>query len=354
MSTKKRIFISPLDWGLGHATRCIPIIRELKSQGAEVVIGADRNTYHLLKQEFPEEEFIRFPGYEIEYPKYGKMLIKMATLSPKILSRIQIEHEYLKEIVRTHQIDGIISDNRFGLYHDVVPSIFITHQLFIKSPLGEKVIERINKYFIKKYTHCWVPDYPEKHDSLSGSLSHKKHFHNNVTYIGPLSRFNNSNKEDLKYDLMAIISGPEPQRQIFESKLLNQLKSLDLKTLVVLGQPQYNNIESDGNITIYSHMSSSELEVAIKQSNIIISRSGYSTIMDLDQLEKKAIFIPTPGQTEQEYLAKYHEKKGHCIWEKQKNFEVKHLWKSAKNIDGFKPIGSNILEENLKNFLKRL
>jgi uncharacterized protein (TIGR00661 family) len=354
MGSKKKIFISPLDWGLGHATRCIPIIQELKRQGAEVFIGADRATYDLLIKEFPTTAFIKFPGYDITYSKRGNMLWQMAKLSPKIIGRIRIEKKYLQEIINTHHIDGVISDNRFGLYNDDIPTVFITHQLFIKSTFGNGVIKKINNFFIRQHNECWVPDFENEALSLSGELSHKSKTSSNIHFIGPLSRFKNKKAETTsEFDLLAIISGPEPQRTIFEKKVIDQLKDTNLKTLIVQGKPGQKHSSKINSITIVNHLDTSKMEKAINSSNIVLSRSGYTTVMDLATIGKKAIFIPTPGQTEQKYLAKHHAAAGNCVWDKQKHFNVNQLISDANTIKGFQPIEKiNNISAHVTRFLE--
>lgn len=307
-----RILIAPLDWGLGHATRCIPIIRYLLERKCEVVIAADGRPLLLLQKEFPLLEFVVMPGYNISYPKNGSMVLKMASQIPKILSGIKREHQQLKKIVNEKKIDAVISDNRFGLWSSEVPCAFITHQLMIKSPFGENLIHKLNKNYISKYSECWIPDC-ERENSLSGDLSHKFPLPKNAKYIGLLSRFfDGAQKDKAKYDLLVILSGPEPQRTLFEKKIIGQLTTFSLKrkeavgkVLIVQGiteKKERRNVSES--VEIVSHLTSEELQKEILSSEIILCRPGYSSVMDLAVLCKKAIFIPTPGQTEQEYLAK--------------------------------------------------
>ncbi|MBA3704822.1 MAG: glycosyltransferase, partial [Bacteroidetes bacterium] len=330
MFSKKRILICPLDWGLGHATRCIPIIRLLLQKNAEVIIAAEGRPMELLKKEFPDLGFICLKGYGINYPDKGSMVLKMLFSIPKIFFGIYKEHIAIKKIIQEKNIDIIISDNRFGLWDKKIKSVFITHQIMIKAPVGEALLRRINLYFINKYDECWVPDFAGE-NNLSGDLSHKYSLPENTFFIGAISRFNViaspafssracgktiSPFNDKKYDIMTIISGPEPQRSIFEKLILEQLKQSNLKALVILGKTELEQKnETFGNIEIVSYLKAEEMQNAILDTKIIIARSGYSTIMDLATLGKKAIFIPTPGQTEQEYLAEYLMKKNitYCI-----------------------------------------
>src|SRR5687767_12164171 len=183
---KKRILVAPLDWGLGHAARCIPIIRHLLEKGCEVVIGADGRPLELLEGEFPQLEVALMPGYRITYPKSGSMVLRIAAQVPKILHGIRREHLLLGKIIQEKKIDAVISDNRYGLWNKKIPCVFITHQLMIKSPFGEKLIHRLNKNYIRRFTECWVPD---EEGEWSGDLGSKFALPPNGKYIGILSRF---------------------------------------------------------------------------------------------------------------------------------------------------------------------
>lgn len=339
MKAKKNILICPLDWGLGHATRCVPLINGFISQKTNVIIAADGRPLAFLKETFPQLEFVKFPGYNISYPKNGKMSLKLITLLPKLFFRIVKEHFEVKRIIKNYNIDFLISDNRFGLWNKNIPSVFITHQIMIKTPkylnFLEGILFRINKFIIKKYYKCWIPDF-EGSENLSGDLSHKYPIPPNSEFIGPLSRFslpeNNQEFIDFKYDIIAIISGPEPQRTIFENILLSQLKSSDLKAIVVRGITDFvEHYELRKNCEVFTHLPTKQLQKYILQSKIIICRPGYSSIMDITALGKKAIFIPTPGQTEQEYLAEYLFKKKYFFFSKQADFKLKEALEKAKD-----------------------
>ena len=331
-SQKPRILIAPLEWGLGHATRCIPIISELLIQNCEVFIAAEGATFYLLKHEFPELNFLSLMGYRMKYSRKKYFLPwKILSQFPKIVFTIYKEHQWLKNIVIQNKIDAVISDNRFGMYYSKIPSVYITHQLLIKTgnAFTEKIAQRIHYYFIKKYTECWVPDFEV--NGLAGELSHPKKLPGKIKYIGALSRFK-LNTVVKKYDLLISISGPEPQRTIFEKQILKDLKSYPGKVLFIRGLPGENEDLKYENplVEISNHLSAEKLNEAILQSDMIISRCGYTTIMDLVKLQKKAILIPTPGQSEQEYLAKYLMEKKIFYTTNQKEFALQHSLQQAK------------------------
>ncbi len=332
MKRKKRILVAPLDWGIGHATRCIPLINALL-ENFEVVIAADNRPLHLLKLEFPKLEFIRFPDYNIKYHKYLPMGITILLQAGKILFGIQKEQKIIDEIIESYNIDGIISDNRFGLSTKKIPCVFMTHQLEIQSPFFMNIIQKLNYSYINKYNACWVVDSNEK--NLAGRLSKPKKLPKNTIYINTLSRFKKK-KVKKKYDFLAIISGPEPQRTIFENGLTKALLKRNENAMIVLGKPEKKTHKKINNLTIISHLKSEELNLAILESELVICRSGYSTIMDLEKLEKKAFLIPTPGQTEQEYLANQLHKKKICYSQKQTDFNFEKGINESKKYKGFK------------------
>ena len=322
---KPRVLVAPLDWGLGHSTRCIPIIKELTLLGCEVYIAADKKTFSLLKKEFPHTVFLRYKGYEIEYSRKKIFFsLKLIFQSPKIIKRIFQENRWLKKTIKDHSIDAVISDNRFGMFNKSVPSIYVTHQLYIKTgnTFSELIAQKIHYYFIKKYLFCWVPD--TQKEGLAGELSHPKKIPENVIYIGPLSRFIPLAREQETYDLLVIVSGPEPQRTQFENTLLAQLKTMEGNIFFIRGLPEVTQREENFNkIKLRNHLASNELNEALALSKIVICRSGYTSVMDLAALQKKAILIPTPGQREQEYLAKYLMEKGFFFAAEQKDFSIK-------------------------------
>lgn len=332
----KTILIVPLDWGLGHVTRCIPIIYELISKNYTVILGAEGPIKDLLQYEFPELVILPVSGYHIKYSRFKSWLLFSIFLQiPKIINRIFFENRWLKKVVDTYKIDAVISDNRPGLYHSAVPCIYITHQLTIKAGniFTEKLLQKIHYFFINKFSVCWVPD-NEKEGVIAGQLSHPVKLPKTpVKYIGPLSRFE-KNTEEKKYDILFLISGPEPQRTLFEKIILNQLKMYAGKAALVRGLPGIDKKEGviysdEYRADIANHLGAIQLSKAIQQSEMVIGRSGFTTVMDLLKLQQKAILIPTPGQTEQEYLATYLEKQQFFMSISQDKFILNEAIKKA-------------------------
>lgn len=334
---KLTVLVAPLDWGLGHATRCIPIIRHLLDTDYEVIIAAEGPQLQLLRKEFPSVETLIIPGYRLKYSKTGwRTFLKIILQIPKILTAIKSENRWLNQLLKQRNIHAIISDNRYGLYHPEIRSFFITHQLAIRTPFGKMaalLLQRKNYRLINKFTECWVPDY-ETSPNLAGALSHPYKMPSiPVRYIGPLSRFS-KNSEPTSNDLLIMLSGPEPQRTILENICLKELKSYQGRVVMLRGLPDAaSDIANFNNVTIYNHLPSGALEELINRSGIIISRSGYSTVMDTLGLGKACIFVPTPGQTEQAYLASYLSEKKYCLYFEQKHFSLEKAlqqWQAQK------------------------
>jgi len=341
MALKKRILVAPLNWGLGHATRCVPIINALNEHEFEPILASDGVALSLLQKEFPNLEAIELPSYNITYSKKGKFF-KWNLLKgiPRILKSISRENNVLQTIIQSNAIDGIISDNRLGIYSKKVPSIYITHQLQVLSGTTTGLSTMWHQNFIKKFDECWVPDC-EGEPNLSGNLGHVRQFQIPTKYIGPLTRFQKVNTQ-IKYDVMVLLSGPEPQRSMLEEKLLKEFEDFKGHVLFVKGKMEDKQIKSEkNNIVIYNYMTSADLEKAINQSQLIVSRSGYTTIMDLAKLNKKAFFIPTPGQFEQEYLAKRLHDLGMVPCCSQDDFTIEKL-KTIENYTGLKSFDCSI------------
>lgn len=272
--------------------------------------------------------------------------LKILLQFPKMVYTIYNEHTWLKQMVKQFNIDAVISDNRFGMYHSKIPSVYITHQLLIKTgnSFTEAVAQKIHHHIIKKYIKCWVPDF--EIDGLAGELSHPNNTIANIKYLGALSRFEKNTELTKQYHLLISISGPEPQRTMFEVDLMKQLDTINKSVLFIRGLPGKEKIIESTNplVKIVNHLSAKEMNIAILQSEIVVSRCGYTTVMDLVKLQKKAILIPTPGQTEQEYLANYLKENRFFYTTLQDDFD---LQVSLKNLEAFSTV---IPERNMEQY----
>jgi uncharacterized protein (TIGR00661 family) len=336
-STNKTILITPLNWGLGHATRCIPIIKALQENNYIPIIASDGIALELLRKEFPYIKTLKLPSYQIEYAKNGKNFKwKLLQNFPKMMKAVLNEKKMVKKWVQKYDIDGIISDNRLGVFSKKVPSVFITHQLNVMTGNTTWITSKLHQHIIKKYKECWVPDVEET-PNLTGTLGHLETTDLKLKHIGPLSRMHK--KETAKvYDLMIILSGPEPQRGLLEEKLRKEILNYKGNVVFIMGVIQrVQRKEKIGNVTYYNFMNTRQLERTFNESEIVLCRSGYTTIMDLVKLEKKAFFIPTPGQFEQEYLAEKLEKEGLVPYAKQDDFRMENMLEitNYKGLSGF-------------------
>ncbi|WP_440133138.1 glycosyltransferase [Chitinophaga sancti] len=349
-SARKTVLVVPLDWGLGHATRDIPIIHELLNAGCNVVIAAEGKHAALLGQEFPQLTILPLPGYRIQYAQKGWFFgPKIIQQIPQIIKSIKYEQRWLQQVVKEHNINAVISDNRFGLYHRDIPTVIISHQLLIKTPFGgiiETILQKINYRYIRKYGTCWIPDYAGA-NNLSGILGHPKILPANTKYLGCLSRFENRPDVPKKYDLLVLISGPEPQRSNLEKMVLDQVAALPISALIVSGKPGTPETKQiTDRIQQVNHLNAKELNEAMLGADMVLSRSGYTTLMDLVKLNKKAILVPTPGQSEQEYLGKFLMKKGFFFNVNQSEFRLE---KALEDIKSF-PFKSFEHEEDMEQY----
>lgn len=344
----KRILVAPLNWGLGHATRSIPIINALIANNFEPVIASDGEALNLLKKEFPQLQALELPSYNITYSKKANSFkLKLIKDSPNLLKTIKREKKITESLIKAENISGIISDNRFGVRDKNIPSVFITHQLRVLSGSTTWLSSKLHQKIISKFDECWVPDHTGT-KNLSGDLGHIEGCQSSIKYLGPLSRFE---KQDLekKYDLLVVLSGPEPQRSFLEVKLLDELQNFDGKICFVKGVIEGEQRKTQINhITSYNFMASQELEKALNESELVLSRSGYTSIMDYAKLEKKAFLIPTPGQFEQEYLAKKFKEEQVAPTCKQKDFKIEML-NEIKNYSGFEDLQYDLNYKKLFN-----
>ena len=325
----KNILICLLDWGLGHATRCVPIIRALSEQGHKVIVAADNEPLAFLQKEFPEADFIKFPGFRPTYSRGNSQVIKMLSSLPEALRDFRRDHQTVESIVKNYNIDALISDNRFGCWSDLVHSVFITHQLHIQIPQRWRfvtpIINMFNNSFIKEYDELWIPDVDYKL-SLSGRLSHPAQMKIRTSYIGLLSRFSSGNQEDDERDTkyLVILSGPEPQRSMLEDIVLKQAAKINDKVLILRAKPDTHDFPRNipDNVSMFNHVDDELFAELVKSSENIICRGGYSSLMDLVRLNRNAYLVPTPGQTEQEYLCNHLGRLGYFNWCKQSAFQL--------------------------------
>lgn len=319
MKESKNILICPLEWGLGHAARMIPLARMLREMNNNVLIGSGEKHLALFRAELPGLTYINFSGFRPVYSRYFPQYLVLLLETPLLLYHIIHEHLRLKSIIRENAIDIVISDNRFGLWNNNVTTVYVTHMPRIPLPKPLRFLERIgvrlHRAVMKRYSFCFIPDLPGELN-VSGRLSHGINLPDNARFTGILSRFTffkepiPGNPINFQHNTV-ILSGPEPQREMLKQKLTSLLKEQEPPTVMLGGRPDKpNEIVKSGNIIYYNHLASQEMREMLTGSNYIISRSGYTTIMDLISINKHALLIPTPGQTEQEYLANYLTEKG--------------------------------------------
>lgn len=338
------VLVSPLNWGLGHSTRDIPIIRELLRNGHEVTVGTSGNALALLKRECPECNFILFKDYPAPYSSTRFFLPKFVASIPILLRALARERKRLEEILSENRFDLILSDNRMGVYSHRVPSYFITHQLRFSLPAYlypfEMLTIPVNSFFHTKYQGVIVPDInPNGSDSnLSGKLCRSNmDVTNQRTYFAGIltSTTKSCVEEDLDY--LVIVSGPEPQRSKLEEIVLRQVCRLPGEKVVLLGSPQKERHERlDPHTTVHSYVSNEEKVELMNRARFVISRSGYTTMMEMAELEKRhGLFIPTPGQTEQEYLSRYYIRKGWFLSRSQYRLNLREDVVEAMGYRGF-------------------
>jgi hypothetical protein len=313
------ILICPLEWGLGPAARMIPLATKLREMNHNVIIGSGNEHLSLFRNEIPGISCIHFPGFKPDYSRFLPQYISILFKTPVLILHIISEHILLKKIIKENAIDIVISDNRFGLWNRKVTTVYVTHMPLIPLPKHFKFLEPVgvalHRLIIKKYTFCFIPDLPGDLN-LSGRLSHSMRLSDNTRFIGILSRFITSehfleSKPLNSKHNTVILSGPEPQREILKQKLITILKDRKTHTIMFEGRPgKGEDISGETNFTFYNHLPGPRMKEIIESSENIITRSGYTTIMELVSMNCTALLIPTPGQTEQEYLAEYLSEKG--------------------------------------------
>ncbi len=370
-----KILVCPLNWGLGHAARCVPIINILLQQGHKVTLAGYGRSLSFLEQEFPQLSAERLLGKTIRYNSSKHLLMGVAIQLPSFFLSVIEEHFAVAKIIRNYRIQMVISDNRFGVWNRKTKNIYISHQLRIQ--LGshvfmgrfmEEILEHSQKYVLAPFQEVWTPDVLES-PSLSGKLSHSPKRWKNQVYIGPLSRFTKnigSASQDssgdlgdgIQFEILALVSGPEPARETFEKLLLTEMNKIPGKHILVQGKPEltkkHQKIEKsiDGNVHVYPHMSGDKLFSLINSAKYIICRSGYTTVMELASLEKKNVmFVPTPGQPEQLYLAEKYQEEQIAPYQHQEKLNISHMLNRFSSYKGFEGFAAR--SPNLTEFLAR-
>ena len=322
-ASQKKIIIAPLNWGLGHATRCVPIINALLENNFTPIIASDGNALSFLRKEFPYLEYIEIPAYNISYHRNLKLGLLLQI--PEVLKAVREERKIINNfILKNTDVVGVISDNRFGVRSSFVPSVYITHQINVLSGNTTFFTSYFHQQIIKKFDECWIPD--NENSEFSGKLSSTKK-NLNTKFIGVLSRFK---KQELTQntDVLIILSGIESNRVFLERKLISAFKNDARNIVFVLGKIEsVQKSWKKGNTTYYNYVLSEELQNLINSSKIVICRSGYSSIMDLAVLGKKVFFIPTAHQDEQEYLATYLENNKRAPFSTIEDFVKENLCK---------------------------
>lgn len=353
------VLFSPLNWGLGHASRDIPIIRELLARGHDVTVASSGNALELLRKEFPECRFIVFEDYPVPYSSTRFFLPKFTAYLPIMMKALAEERRNLARILSRDRYDLIISDNRMGVYSKDIPSFFITHQLRFSVPFFLWPVELatlyVNGYFHKKFTGVIVPDNPPGPNAISGKLSRSSFRVTNVRtfYSGILC---STKKMDVREDLdfLVIISGPEPQRTKLEEIMLSRITELPGEKVVLLGSPRKNSFRQlDESTRVYSYVPTDVKVELMNRAKFVISRSGYTTMMEIAELGKRrGLFIPTPGQTEQEYLSRFYRKMGWFLSRSQYRLDLLRDVERAMDYSGFPEMPKT--EENVRNLYENL
>ena len=319
----------------------------------KVTIAGERASITILKNEFPNLEFLPLKGYRIQYPKNGFFFaVKILFQIPKILQAIYHENKWLNAQLKNRMWDLVISDNRYGLYSKKTKTVFITHQLHIISGFGnisDKLLQRIVYSKINKFNICWVPDLQDELYNIAGKLSHPIQKPNHTRFIGPLSRLDLLSGQ-ANGPILILLSGPEPQRTLLENILLSQLSNIQHEKIIfVRGLPEATlKIKEKEHVEFINYMALNSLSKIMSDASLVICRSGYSTIMDLIKLHKKALLIPTPGQSEQLYLAQHLQEMNRFIARSQETVSL------AKDIKTCRDSSATMMKVNFSEYKNAL
>lgn len=334
-----KVFYAVLNMGLGHATRSLPIIKEFIDRNWQLLIGSNGRSLEFLKRELPTTKFIVTPDYQISYSRSNFLIPKLIPQISRIFQKIKEEKRLCDKIVAGFSPDLIISDHCYGMHHSNIRNYFLSHQIYFAIPQPfqflSPLVSRFNHSFHRKYDKVIIPDlYENGNGLLSGKLSNTPSIEGKYYYAGILSSIRKQVPNE-KVHLLVSISGPEPQRTIFEEIILKQIDKIIGKKIIVLGKSEKDKIIIDeDDLKVYTHLPRCDMEKLLNQAELIITRPGYSTLMELAELGKIALLVPTPGQTEQQYLANRMKEKGWFYFVDQKRLNLARDIEIAKTHSG--------------------
>ncbi|MEJ2216257.1 MAG: glycosyltransferase [Gemmatimonadota bacterium] len=350
-----RVLFAVHDWGLGHATRDLVLIRALLAEGHRVTVLSHGRALRLLEGELDSRcEFVALR--DIPKPLSRRpfwFYVRMSLALPSVFYTFHRERRLVRQLHDAQPLDCIVSDSRFGVWLSDVPSLQLFHslrQIIPGRPRGlEKLVECAQRRMLGGADRILIPD--ASHDGLAGDLSHDPHcdWGGRLEYIGPLASIRRRDV-DQDIDFFISVSGAEPQRTIFERLVLEQAHDLPGRVVVALGRPDGAPvIREDGRITVHSYLNRERQEDIMNRAALVVTRSGYSTLMELAELGRKALLVPTPGQSEQEYLARYHEARGHLHAVRQAELNLARDVRIAAGYAGLPPLPS--AQESVQRFM---
>jgi len=351
----KTYLICVLNWGLGHATRSIPIINNLLARKNKVIIASDGLALNFLQKEYPKLQLTTLPAYNIQYPSFGSMFWSLLKQTPRLLKTIKEERNAVEQFVLLNGVDVIISDNRYGCHSSYTYNILLTHQINIPLPQNYKwflpLVKKQNHHYFKRFDEIWIPDFPDR--LLTGEMSNTENLKTPALFVGPLSRlsFKKSAQKDF---ILIVLSGPEPQRELLEQKFFNQAKFVEEQIVLVRGTTSPLKRDVPANIEIIDLAQSNEMNGLLLKAKHIICRSGYSSIMDLITLKKTAYLIPTPGQTEQEQLANHLGEKEIFLTCPQTLFNLTNAINAINTFEANKIDRVDLFESSTERLLKQM
>ncbi|MDX1685226.1 MAG: hypothetical protein R3275_08310 [Saprospiraceae bacterium] len=342
------VVVCILNWGLGHATRCIPVINRLREKGKKVILASDGRASQLLKKEFSDVDLIELQSYSVNYP-FRSMILNLMYQWPGIVYAMIREHFQVRRIVREHAPSLIISDNRYGCFHSSAYNVCITHQINppTRTILFDFLGRLISRLLLKNFQRVWIPDDPA-FGPLNGKMVSSPPSHSR--FIGFISRFQNLyQKQSPVADILAVLSGPEPARTRFEKKIIRQLEDSGLTYKLVRGKTEgqsvWKDIGKNGRATDY--LTSDQLLRELLSVRMVVSRSGFSSLMDYLRLGVGALVIPTPGQYEQEYLIERLPEDGYLMGQSEKDMDVLSAYDQLKAVRAIMPYRSDLLSKEL-------